>query len=214
VSSGASGSGQSSSGASSRSGSGSGSGFGSGGHDPGLTETAKRVGVALKQADIPFALGGGCASYVRGGPGSEHDVDFFVCAQDVETILDLLSRQGLRVVRPPEDWLVKVYDDAVLVDLIHQAAGRPVTREMLSRAEVLEVGSVRMPVLATTDLVIHKMSSFGPHACDFARPLAMVRALREQVDWDRVRAQTKGNDYAYAFLVLAGRLGLLPEDQR
>jgi hypothetical protein len=102
----------------------------------------------------------------------------------------------------------------VLVDLIHHAAGRPVTREMLSRADVLEVGSVRMPVLATTDLVIHKMSSFGPHTCDFARPLAMVRALREQVDWDRVLAETKDNDYAYAFLVLAERLGLVPRQVR
>ena len=185
--------------------------MGSGGHDPGLTETAKRVGVAMKQAEISFALGGGCASYVRGGPGSEHDVDFFVCVEDVDRILDLLSKQGFRVVRPPEDWLVKVYDDQVLVDLIHQAAGRPVTREMLARAEVLEVGSVRMPVLSTTDLVIHKMSSFGPHTCDFTRPLAMVRALREQVDWDRVRAETKDNDYAYAFLVLAERLGLIAE---
>ena len=186
----------------------------SGGHDPGLTETAKRVGVALKQAEISFALGGGCASHARGGPGSEHDVDFFVCVEDVENILDVLSKQGFRVVRPAEDWLVKVYDDEVLVDLIHQAAGRPVTRDMLSRADILEVGSVRMPVLSTTDLVIHKLSSFGPHACDFARPLAMVRALREQVDWDRVRAETKDSEYAYAFLVLAERLGLMPKEIR
>jgi hypothetical protein len=189
-----------------------GPGVGSGGHDPGLTETAKRVGVALKQAELPFALGGGCASYVRGGPGSEHDVDFFVCFEDVEDILQVLSRQGFRVVRPAEDWLVKVYDEEVLVDLIHQAAGRPVTREVLARAEVLEVGSVRMPVLSTTDLVIHKLSSFSPHTCDYARPLAMVRALREQVDWTRVRAETKDNDYAFAFLVLAERLRLMPKE--
>ena len=58
--------------------------------------------------------------------------------------------------------------------------GRSIRRvRFLARAEVLEVGSVRMPVLAATDLVIYKMSSFGPHTCDFSRPLAMVRALRE-----------------------------------
>jgi hypothetical protein len=35
-----------------------------------------------------------------------------------------------------------------------------------------------------------------------------VRAVRERLDWDRIRAQTADNDYAVAFLVLAERLGL------
>jgi hypothetical protein len=35
-----------------------------------------------------------------------------------------------------------------------------------------------------------------------------VRAIREQLDWDRIRSLTADNDYAVAFLVLADRLGL------
>ena len=35
-----------------------------------------------------------------------------------------------------------------------------------------------------------------------------ARAVREQVDWDRVRADTAHNDFAVAFLVLTDRLGI------
>jgi hypothetical protein len=35
-----------------------------------------------------------------------------------------------------------------------------------------------------------------------------VRAVGERLDWEHIRAQTAGNDYAVAFLVLADRLGL------
>jgi hypothetical protein len=35
-----------------------------------------------------------------------------------------------------------------------------------------------------------------------------VRAVREQVDWDRVRSATAGNDFAAAFLFLTDRLGI------
>ena len=36
----------------------------------------------------------------------------------------------------------------------------------------------------------------------------MARALREQVDWDRVRAETGDNDFAEALLLLLRRLGI------
>jgi len=34
------------------------------------------------------------------------------------------------------------------------------------------------------------------------------RAVRERLDWNRIRSQTADNDYAVSFLVLADRLGL------
>jgi hypothetical protein len=36
----------------------------------------------------------------------------------------------------------------------------------------------------------------------------MVRALREQVDWNRVAAATAASPYAFAFLMLLDRLGV------
>ncbi len=179
-------------------------------HDA-LLETLKRVAVALKRAHIPFALAGSYAVYARGGPHSEHDVDFLLQEQDVPRATEMLAELGMRIVHPPEDWLVKAYDSDRLVDLIFRANGRSVTREMLERAEEMDVGSVRMPVLDATDLMVGRLLAFSHHFCDFAAVLPMARAMREQVDWDEVRRQTADSPFAYAFLVLAERLGLVPK---
>jgi hypothetical protein len=47
------------------------------------------------------------------------------------------------------------------------------------------------------------------HYCDFSRLLPVARALREQVDWDSVRRDVAGNDFAVVFLELLQRLGVV-----
>ena len=69
--------------------------------------------------------------------------------------------------------------------------------------------AIAMPVLPPTIVVIQKLRALNEHHCDFAKLLPAVRAIRERLDWDRIRAQTADNDYAVAFLVLAERLGLM-----
>ena len=56
--------------------------------------------------------------------------------------------------------------------------------------------------------ITEKLNSLNEHHCDFAALLPAVRAVRERVDWDRVRADTGENDFAVAFLVLTDRLGI------
>ncbi len=77
-------------------------------------------------------------------------------------------------------------------------------------ADVLGVLAVRMPVLGATDILSAKMRVLGEHYCDFTRLLAMARALREQVDWERLRAETAGHPFARAFLHLVHELGVSP----
>jgi len=79
---------------------------------------------------------------------------------------------------------------------------------MFECAEVLEVLSVRMPVLPATEVMVHKLGALSDHYCDFAPLLASVRAVREQLDWPQLRERTAENDHAAAFLFLADRLGL------
>lgn len=177
--------------------------------EPVLLETLKRVATGLKRAGVDFALGGGYAVYARGGPKSEHDVDFVLREEDVDRALDTLSQEGLQPCRPPEDWLVKVYDGGLTVDLIYRLNGRP-AEQFLDTADEMEVGSVRMAVLSGTALVTSRLRALTEHNCDFGAILPMVRALREQVDWAAVRSDSDGSPYAEAFLVLAENLDLIP----
>jgi hypothetical protein len=178
--------------------------------DEGLAGTLKRVAAALKQTGIPFALGGSFAVYAHGGHSSDHDVDFLIREQDKERALEELAAVGFEVAQPPEDWLVKVYDDGRMVDLIYRPVESPVTDSTLRDTEMLSVEAIYMPVLSATQLMIHKLLSYTQHYCDFATGLPVARSLREQIDWDRVRKETAESPYAEAFLVLLDRLDVVP----
>ncbi len=175
-----------------------------------MREALKRTAVALKQADVPFALAGGYAGWALGGPEPEHDVDFVIGEQDVLRAQEALGGAGLRVEQPPEDWLFKVFDGDAMVDLLFRTAGTPVEPELLERAVEVEVESVVMPVLSATDLVVTKMLALSEHSCDYGKVLPSARALREQVDWDHVRTATAHNPYAVALLSLLQSLRVAP----
>ncbi len=173
-----------------------------------LREALKRVAVALKETGLPFALCGGYAAWSRGSTEPLHDVDFLVRERDAATAEEELRRRGLRVQRPPEDWLFKVHVDGVLVDVIHRTK-RSSVEEVLDRAEETEVLSVRMPVISATDVVVQKLLALDEHHCDLSAVLPTLRALREQVDWDRVRRQASPSPYAEAALFLLERLEVI-----
>jgi hypothetical protein len=178
--------------------------------DEGLATTLKRVAAALKQAGIPFALAGSFAVYAHGGHSSDHDVDFLIREQDKDRALEELAAVGLEVEQPLEDWLVKVYDDGRMVDLIYRPVESPVTDATLADAEMLSVEAINMPVASATQLMVHKLLSYTEHYCDFATGLPIARSLREQIDWNRVRRETAKSPYAEAFLVLLDRLDVVP----
>lgn len=173
-----------------------------------LQDGLRRTAVALLDAQIPFALVGGYAAWARGAPEPSHDADFAVAEDDVDAARAALAAAGLDVQQPAENWLFKAYHHGQLVDIIFRMVGEPVTREQLARADELEVLAVRMPVQPATDILSAKMRVLGEHYCDFTWLLPMARALREQIDWDRVREEIAGQPYARAFLFLADELGL------
>jgi hypothetical protein len=165
---------------------------------------------ALKRADLPFALAGGYALWARGAPEPSHDVDFAVLEPDADRAAKVLADAGFDIDRPPEDWLLKACLGPVTVDVLHRIVGVAVEEELLARAELVELLGVRMPVLPATDVLSSKLRSMTEHYCDFAAVLPAVRAVREQLDWNRLREDCTGNDFAMAFLYLLERLGIAP----
>jgi hypothetical protein len=175
-----------------------------------VRDLLKRTAVALKEGEVPFALCGGYAAWVRGAPEPEHDADFIVPAAEAGRAAKALADAGLQVVDPAEDWLLKVVRNDVFVDVIWRTCGRPAGADLVARAETVQVLSVHMPVLAASDIVVSKLMALDEHYCDYARLLPAARAMREQVDWAAVAREVAANDFAVVFLVLLDRLGIVP----
>lgn len=177
----------------------------------GLLETCKRAAAALRDAEVPFLLGGGLAVWARGGPETEHDLDFMVKPEDAQRALEALAAVGFRTERPPEEWLYKAWDGDLLIDLIFDPAGNPIDDAMFERADDLEVQAVAMKVMALEDLMVTKLLAMREHELDYDDVLEITRALREQIDWDTVWRQTSESPYARAFFFLAEQLDILSE---
>lgn len=173
-----------------------------------LLDGMKRAAAALRDAEIPFMLAGGLASWARGGPPTEHDVDFMLKQADIERAGRVLADAGFRVEQPPEEWLAKAYLGDVLIDLIHRPVNMAIDDAFLARAEELEVQAVRMPVMAAVDLVATKVLALSEHNADFESVLEAGRALREQIDWVELRELVQHHPFGKAYLVLVEELGL------
>jgi predicted nucleotidyltransferase len=174
-----------------------------------IQETLKHVVSALDEADVPFLVGGSLASWARGGPDTTHDLDIIVKPQDAERAQQSLVNAGMRPEDPPETWLLKVWDGDVLVDLIHQPAGLTVDRDLIERADCVNVAAMDFKVMAIDDVLFTKLNSLNEHYLDFSSALQIARALREQVDWERLRERTGDSPYAIAFFCLLAELGIV-----
>ena len=113
-----------------------------------IERALKRAGAALRDADVPFLLGGSLASWARGGPETRHDLDLMIRPEDAERALAALVDAGMEPEDPPEEWLVKAWDGDVLVDLIFGPKGLPMTDEVIERGESMAVLGMEMRVMA------------------------------------------------------------------
>jgi predicted nucleotidyltransferase len=175
-----------------------------------MLATLKKAAAALRDAEVPFALGGGLAAWVRGGPESDHDLDFMLKPEDADRALQVLEEAGMRSERPPESWLYKAWDENdVMIDLIFEPVGLPITDETLERADHLEVEAVGMRVMALEDVFVTKLLALDEQALDYQALLQMARPVREQVDWEDIRTRTQDSPYAAAFFTLVEALGVV-----
>jgi predicted nucleotidyltransferase len=175
-----------------------------------LLAAMKKAGGALNAAGVPFVLGGGLACWARGAPKTEHDVDLLVKPEDAERAQETLAHAGMRTETPPEGWLLKAYDDGVLIDLIFDPHDGPIDDRTFERAEELEVHAMRMKVAVLEDVLVQKLLALREQEPDFSSVLELARALREQVDWDEVRERTRESPFAKAYFTLLDELEIVP----
>ena len=156
---------------------------------PELVDAMKKGAAALRDAEIPFLLGGGLAAWAYGGPPTDHDVDFLALDEaDAERALEALVDVGMRPERPPEGWLLKAWDGDILVDLIFEPAGGPVGDEHFDRAIYLEVAALPLLVASIDDVLATKVLAMSEQDPDY-RPGARDRTLAPRADRLGARAR-------------------------
>jgi hypothetical protein len=175
-----------------------------------LLDAMRRAAGTLRDADIPFALGGGVAIYAWGGPDTDHDVDFLIKREDADRALEALSAAGFRPEKPPEGWLYKAFDQkGAMIDLIFEPASGAVDDALLARAKPVDVYAIHVPVLPATDILASKLLALREHNIDYESTIEIARSLREQIEWEELRSRTNGSPYAKAFFTLAEELGIV-----
>jgi hypothetical protein len=178
---------------------------------PSIEAALKKAVAALREAEIPFLLGGSLAIWARGGPETRHDLDFVVKPEDAERALAALQEAGMRPETPPEEWLFKAWDGDVLIDVIFRPRGLEVTDELMERGKILHVLGISIPVMAIEDVLTTNLRALDEHELDYTTLIRTARAVREQIDWSYLRAQTQDSPYAAAFFALCEELGIVSD---
>ena len=135
----------------------------------GMVPTLKRSAAALRDAGIPFLVAGGVASWVRGGPTTDHDLDFLVKPEDADRALGRSSTDaGLRPEIPPEEMAVQ--------GVRRRRDGRPdllpAGLEVNRRGDRARRGSARsramtMRVMTPEDLLVTKLMAMTEHTLNY-----------------------------------------------
>jgi len=178
-----------------------------------IEATLRKAAAALERRRVPFLLGGSLAVWARGGPGSCNDLDLMVRHDDADAALGALEEAGMRGERPPEGWLYKAWDGDVLVDLIFDPKGQSIDDGTFERSEKVSVFGLELRAMALDDVLITKLRALHEHYLDYDPILQLVRAVRERIDWNHVRAETADSPYAAAFFTLVEGLGLIEKER-
>lgn len=113
---------------------------------------------------LQFALGGGLAAWARGGPPTEHDIDFLIRVADADAVLATLREAGMEAACPPEGWLLKAWQGPSSSISSTRRKGFTVDDHFFARCDELNVAAVNMLVMSLDDLLVGKLLTLHEHS--------------------------------------------------
>ena len=166
---------------------------------------------ALRDAEVPHLLGGGLAAWARGGPPTEHDVDFFVRAEDAERALEALVEAGHAAGAAAGGLAAEGLGrrDADRPHLPPERRARSATSTS-SAPTSIEVMAQPMPVASLDDVLTTKLLSLTEQEPDFGeRPRARARRCASRSTGTPCGERTEHSPFARAFFTLVEELGIV-----
>jgi hypothetical protein len=157
--------------------------------DP-LNATLADAADLFEQAGVGYALVGGLASSMRGQPRVTADVDLVIAA-DVEQAFSIASGLDATPFKPLFEPIDEIVQSAFILPLRHRATGVKVDcalglsgfeRQLLRRAEALDLSGRRIPVASAEDLLVMKALASRPQ--DLQDMQGIVVASGHRLDWD------------------------------
>ena len=157
--------------------------------EPAIWPTLADAVQLLEARGIEFALIGGLAVSLRGQPRMTVDVDL-VMLSDVERALELVREIDSTPFAPLFPGVEEVVARSSILPLRHRTTGIRVDvaigmsgfeRQAVRRAAPVSIGAVRVPVVATEDLLVMKALAGRPQDEEDIRGLIAVQ--RDAIDW-------------------------------
>jgi hypothetical protein len=146
---------------------------------------------ALVEARAPFLVGGGFAlfSYL-GRWRTTKDVDVFIRADDLHTVLHILMRAGFQCEITDTAWLAKARRDDACIDIIFCSYNGlfPVDDGWFANARRAVVLGIPTRIVGPEEIIASKSFVAARDRFDGADISWLVRATGDKLDWERIEA--------------------------
>jgi Uncharacterised nucleotidyltransferase len=173
----------------------------------------------LEQAGIPFAVAGAFALHQHTGIWrNTKDLDIFLEPTVAPQALQTLEYRGFRTEIKDPVWLAKAYCGDFFVDLITAMgnAALLVDRSWIERSQPHQIFGIPCLVLGAEEMIASKIFVTRRERFDLADVAHLIRAIGEQLDWDRLWSLMNGHEelllWSFVFFayVYPARVGLIP----
>ena len=143
----------------------------------------------LREAEIPFLVGGGFAfSTYTGIVRDTKDLDIFVLPADVHRILALISQAGYKTNNKFPHWLAKIYHEDRLIDVIYSSGNGvcPVTLDWFDNSSEATVVGQIVRLTGPEEMIWQKAFIMERHRYDGADVNNLLHACHGRLDWERL----------------------------